>query len=188
MLTPKKFIFKFKICSVNAALEMWNLVSSAMTAKSLLFRKSFNSQFSIVQGVNLFSGLMHNFYKSEERGFLSSLKTLKILFYLGSYCGNNTSKDLSGFKAVIYLKQKTDPSLVATKQLNTLSWQDKKHQSWINTTMDKHLTKKNLHQSTGWFTWMGSMDSVGGRGSGVWEVWYIWGGVGETMGTWNQRV
>lgn len=44
----------------------------------------------------------------------------------------------------------------------------------------------NVSKSTlwiAWFTWMGSMDSVEGRGSCVCEVWYIGGGVGETMGT-----
>lgn len=41
-----------------------------------------------------------------------------------------------------------------------------------------------LHRA--WFTWMGSMVSVGGRGSGVCELWYMGGGVGETIGTWTQ--
>lgn len=36
-------------------------------------------------------------------------------------------------------------------------------------------------------TWMGSMDSVEGRGSAVWELWYMGGGVGETIGTWGSR-
>lgn len=38
-----------------------------------------------------------------------------------------------------------------------------------------------------WFTWMGSLGSVEGRGSGECEVWYMGGGVGETMGTCKQK-
>lgn len=33
---------------------------------------------------------------------------------------------------------------------------------------------------------MGSIASLGGRGSGVCEVWYMGGGVGETIGTWRE--
>lgn len=36
---------------------------------------------------------------------------------------------------------------------------------------------------TALLTWMGSMESGDGRGSGVCEVWYMGGGVGETIGT-----
>lgn len=49
------------------------------------------------------------------------------------------------------------------------------------------------HLNTSWdtegaalFTWMGSRGSVGGRGSGVCEFWYMGGGVGEMIGTSKQ--
>lgn len=53
------------------------------------------------------------------------------------------------------------------------------HENWI-----LGVTKGLFHR-TAWFTWMGSMDSFEGRGSGVCEVWYMGGGVGETIGTWE---